>query len=872
MAAIQFSWQRVRSPLAGLLPAVSGPVAVLAGLLALQVVLFAPSWNAFFCGDSVFYLSRVVEPTQLRYLFTHPDAQGAYRPLTYLLFSWVFYPLFGLDPFGYHLAALGLHLLGCMLVYRLLRKRLGEAASLAGLFFFSVHATNFYTTYDLTFLPDLMALPCWLGLLLCYTRWIEKRSGTAYFGALACFLAGLLSKETLVMLPLTLALWTWLLRTRETRPAQTLRLHGILARLRGLSPVLPFLVLDGLYLAWTAHIKYGLLYPGGVYGFTLRPADLLRKGEYLIWLANLPTGVRRAGWPALAAAALMIPALLYGYWLLVRAWRGSKWELMACGAWAAAALAPLLCVTQVPMKHNLYVPLVACALAMGIALESEAKTKSLLGGKFWRLGAAVALCVAIQVRLDLRYSWVGEGSRIAQASLEAVRRVHPVLPHGALLYVLPSEVRGNAAWYFDNGGLFRVFYRDASLRMAFADAGQPLPADFAARDDVFVFRFAQGRLYDVTAEYAGALLEPPSYRLLDYFRAGSATSKYQWRPADLPPAGPVYKGIVARGDVSREALVMMPGTSVRLPVPAIPPGSSLSVGVTTAGARIAGTQGRIDFEHDGVRDLVTLLTLDSPADSEEWQDTEVDLSRWAGRAGILILSTVEDPSTDWLAWSQLRLELAGHAPAPALRWARSACRTPALLRLLDRFRPENVQMDRREPYPDYAHFETPTGTPAFFQFVRLGERGRLALVTLAGTRVSFQLQELKPSSVLLLSLGPVLQMGDGMEGRIFFEREGSRRLLLSQRVFPQQRYWKDLSVALGAFAGQTGQLVLECGSGPAGDKTADWLAWGGLRIETRAPQGTRADNRIPGDKSRPPESASPLPPLPTPARPASVSE
>ena len=208
--------------------------------------------------------------------------------------------------------------------------------------------------------------------------------------------------------------------------------------------------------------------------------------------------------------------------------------------------------------------------------------------------------------------------------------------------------------------------------------------------------------------------------------------------------------------------------------------------------------------------------------------------------GVLVLSTLEDPEADWLAWSRLRIEGAGTSepapePAPAAPLAGARRHGPLQFRLLDAFDAQRVTMDRRETYPNYSRFETPTGAPVFYRFVHQGQgegqAGRLALVTLAGARVEFPLEGLEPGSILRLSLAPALNVGDGAEGRIYFEQAGHRHLLLTRRVLPQQTGWQELSVPLGAFAGQPGVLVLECSSGPARDTTGDWLAWARLRIE-----------------------------------------
>jgi hypothetical protein len=142
--------------------------AAVLGVLLLQIVVFSGSWKNFFCGDSIFYLSRVLEPAKVRFLFTHYDAQGAYRPLTYVLFTWVLFPLSGLNPFGYHLATAAFAALNSLLFYCLVRRVLSGKAALAALFIFAIHGVQFYISYDDTFLPDMLMMFCCrtLGMLL----------------------------------------------------------------------------------------------------------------------------------------------------------------------------------------------------------------------------------------------------------------------------------------------------------------------------------------------------------------------------------------------------------------------------------------------------------------------------------------------------------------------------------------------------------------------------------------------------------------------------------------------------------------------------------------------------------------------------------
>src|SRR5712691_6631953 len=91
-----------------------------AAVLALETVLFAPSFTKFFCGDSLYFLSR--RNMGWEKLFTRLDSLHSYRPLTHVIFDYLMYPLSGLDPRGYHAMALGVHLLTSFLVWALLRR------------------------------------------------------------------------------------------------------------------------------------------------------------------------------------------------------------------------------------------------------------------------------------------------------------------------------------------------------------------------------------------------------------------------------------------------------------------------------------------------------------------------------------------------------------------------------------------------------------------------------------------------------------------------------------------------------------------------------------------------------------------------------
>src|SRR5262245_12565655 len=80
----------------------------LTSVLAIHFVCFYwwVSDSYYFSGDGLFYFSRrIISLSDLWSKFVSLDQLYQYRPLPYVLFSFVLYPLFGTNPGPYHLAA-----------------------------------------------------------------------------------------------------------------------------------------------------------------------------------------------------------------------------------------------------------------------------------------------------------------------------------------------------------------------------------------------------------------------------------------------------------------------------------------------------------------------------------------------------------------------------------------------------------------------------------------------------------------------------------------------------------------------------------------------------------------------------------------------
>src|SRR5512140_3529189 len=95
----------------------------LAAILVAEAVLFAWKCNHFFNGDSLFFFSHEVGSwSDIGRVFSGPDHLWQYRPLTFVIFSFLLKPLFGTNPLGYNLFPLMVHAANTLVVFGIIRR------------------------------------------------------------------------------------------------------------------------------------------------------------------------------------------------------------------------------------------------------------------------------------------------------------------------------------------------------------------------------------------------------------------------------------------------------------------------------------------------------------------------------------------------------------------------------------------------------------------------------------------------------------------------------------------------------------------------------------------------------------------------------
>jgi protein O-mannosyl-transferase len=254
----------------------------LPGLLALvTLAAYAPALRAGFVWDDDAYVTQnqtLRDLDGLRRIWFELGAVPQYYPLVHSGF-WVEHHLWGLDPLGYHLVNVLLHVLAAVLLARVLLRLEVPAPGLAAILF-ALHPICVESVAWVTERKNVLSAVFYLGAALTYLRFFAATDSAVpgharwryYAGALVLFVMALLSKTTTCSLPAALLLVRWWKRGRLRRS--------------DVVPLIPFFVVGagmGLMTAWIERQHLGA--QGGAWSLTL-PARCLIAGRALWFYAG----------------------------------------------------------------------------------------------------------------------------------------------------------------------------------------------------------------------------------------------------------------------------------------------------------------------------------------------------------------------------------------------------------------------------------------------------------------------------------------------------------------------------------------------------------------------------------------------------------
>ena len=148
------------------------------------------------------------------------DKSPDYFPLTYMMF-WVQYQLWGNNAAGYHTVNIVLHIVDCLLLWRVLKELKLPAAWLVAAIF-AIHPVNVPSVAWVAELKNTMVMLFFLGTIFAYLKFEDESGGTGhrrilwYLAAIGLFVLGCLSKSTIVVLPPVLLLLAWWRKNKVT--------------------------------------------------------------------------------------------------------------------------------------------------------------------------------------------------------------------------------------------------------------------------------------------------------------------------------------------------------------------------------------------------------------------------------------------------------------------------------------------------------------------------------------------------------------------------------------------------------------------------------------------------------------------------------
>jgi tetratricopeptide (TPR) repeat protein len=342
------------------------------GRIAIIVVAaflaYAPSITGGFIMDDDLLLTSnpLIKAADGLFYFWCTTKSPEYYPITNSMF-WIEWRLWGMDPIGYHVTNLILHIVEALLIWLILRRMLIPGAFLAAVIF-TVHPVNVESVAWIAQLRNVMAMLFFLLSILWYLKYATSKTiacmGSAssqggprgrvsscvapafwYWLSLTAFLLAMLSKGSVAILPVLLLGIVWWLRPLTWR--DMIRTVPFFAATIALTIVHVWCQTHGSgEIIRNATFVERLLGAGGVVWFYLYKAILPINLAFIYPQWHIGTGNPLWWLSLLAAIALTVVLWLYR--------RGRSRPLLFVWGFFCVALLPVMGFTDVGfMQYSL---------------------------------------------------------------------------------------------------------------------------------------------------------------------------------------------------------------------------------------------------------------------------------------------------------------------------------------------------------------------------------------------------------------------------------------------------------------------------------------------------------------------------------------
>ena len=406
---------------------------VSAGILLIAIaafIVYFPSINGDFIldDDGMLTDNLIIKASDGLFRFWCTTEAFDYWPLSNSTL-WIEWRLWRMNPTGYRVTNLILHVAEALLIWIILRKIAIPGAFLAAMIF-TVHPVNVDSVAWISQRKDMMALLFFLFSILCYIKYSSHSARLLwYWLSLAAFILAMLSKGSVAVLPVFLLGIVWWIRS-GTVPIFEQQKWDCPLYLRDLLNIMPFFLVSAVLTVvnmWfqthdaevvirAATFTERLLGAGGVVWFYLYKALLPLDLSYVYPQWNIQTGNLLWWLPLLSV--LIVAAVL---------WRHrERWgrPLIFAFGYFCVSLAPVMGIKDTPFMHC---SLVAdhyqyIAIIGVIALAAagwSAWRESMRGGVYRATTVVAILAVGVLAFLTWRQSGLyRDAITLYQATLE----------------------------------------------------------------------------------------------------------------------------------------------------------------------------------------------------------------------------------------------------------------------------------------------------------------------------------------------------------------------------------------------------------------------------------------------------------------------
>jgi protein O-mannosyl-transferase len=494
-------------------------------LLIVTTLAYLPALNGTPIWDDDAHITRpeLRSWDGLVKIWTQPGSTQQYYPLVHTCF-WIEHQLWGDAPLGYHLVNIALHCLSALLLLKILRRLEIPGAWLAAAIF-TLHPVQVESVAWMSELKNTLSGVFYFSSALIYLQFDRTRKLGPYFGALALFVLGLLSKTVIATLPGALLVVFWWKR-------------GKLSFSKDILPLIPFFILGAAAASFTAWIERSLIgAEGSVYEFSFVERVLIAGRVIWFYLGKLiwPLDLifiyprwqisQTIWWQYLFPATVAIA-------LAILAWPSRRWRGPLAGMlFFIGTLVPVLGFLNVyPFRYSLVADHFQYLACLGIIVPASAGISlALTRPAPWQRWTGYTLCAGLLVALtllshtqsamyqDVETVWQTTISKnptawMAHNNLGAVLLKKGELDDAIDHFNKAIEIKPDEASAFANLG--NALLRKGELGAAifqYQKAVELKPGEAGVHYNLANALLAQGEADDAIAEYQSTLAINPNY-------------------------------------------------------------------------------------------------------------------------------------------------------------------------------------------------------------------------------------------------------------------------------------------------------------------------------------------------------------------------